>query len=55
MQVLVSICTTQEVCVCVCVCVYVCVCVCVCVRPLVYMVGFIYMYIDTAFGFYGFF
>ena len=48
MQVLVSVCIIQEVFVCV--CVYLC--VCVCVWSLVCMVGVIYVYIDTVFGFY---
>ena len=39
------------VCVCVCVCACVCVCVCVCVFSLVCMVGVIYVYVDTVFGF----
>ena len=44
------------------VCVYVCVCVCVCVyacvsaclSSLVCMVGVIFVYVDTVFGFYGY-
>ena len=42
---------------CVFVCVFVCVCVCVsvCLSSLVCMVGVIYVYVDTVFGFYGYF
>ena len=45
------------VCVCVCVSVSVCVCVCeyVCVLSLVCMAGIMYVYVDTVFGFYGYF
>ena len=47
-------------CVCVCVCVSVCVCVCVCVclsvclSSLVCMVGVIFVYVDTVYGFHGY-
>ena len=36
-------------------CVRACVCVCVCVPSLVCMVGAIFVYADTVFGFYGHF
>ena len=39
---------------CVSVCVCECVCVCVCVCSLVCMVGVVFVYADTVFGFYGF-
>ena len=41
--------------VCVCVCVFVSVCLSVCLSSLVCMVGIIYVYVDTVFGFYGYF
>ena len=51
-QVLVSVCITQEVCVCVCVCVCMCVCVCV----IISLYGWVfYVYIAMVFGFYGYF
>ena len=38
-----------------CVCVCVCVCLSVCLSSLVCMVGVIFMYVDTVYGFYGYF
>ena len=42
------------VCVSVCLSVCVCVCVCVCVLSLVCMVGVIFVYVDTVYGFFGY-
>ena len=46
------VCVCVSVCVCKCVCV--CVCVCVCESSLVCMIGVIFVYADTVFGFYGY-